>query len=377
MQILEPPSTTSYSDQDGHHIKTFLISTKPNEAGWQIAKETGHERVKTFIGKPSVIVPEELSDSRQKGHIHSNSRDTLLEEYKKHTHGIIESISSPYYYGDGTDDYFYMCNIKLTGSKAASALIESGEKTWIPFAVSPHIWANDSGVHSDWEGISLSLVPQGAYGKDAVVTKYCKGDSVSCNQSLGASLCDKEDSLAASMISSLLSESNNLNTMSTVQVTEQVPQVSNQPKEEKPDNSKLEELEALKKQLADEQKARQEKEETVTKLLNKDKTNTLNSIFKTVKDDNIRESLVQKYFDQDTDKLNDFAKDYSTHVVPSLIEEAKAQAEAELKQKVVEENKGKSKAASLPKEPEIPQESKAASTINEVKKFDMLMRGLQ
>lgn len=377
MQILEPPSTTSYSDQDGHHIKTFLISTKPNEAGWQVSKETGHERVKTFIGKPFVIVPEVLSDTRQKGHIHAESKEKLLEEYSKHTHGVIESISSPYYYGDGTDDYFYMCNIKLSGSKAASALMENGTKTWIPFAVSPHIWANDSGVHSDWEGISLSLVPQGAYGKDAVVTKYCKGDALSCSNSLGASLCDKEDSLAASMISSLLSESNNLNTMSAQVTVPQVNEVSNVPKEEVKQDSKLEELEALKKQLADEQKARQEKEETVTKLLNKDKTNTLNTIFKTVKDETVRESLVQKYFDQDTDKLNDFAKDYSTHVVPSLIEEAKAQAESELKSKTIEESKGKSKAASLPKEPEIPQESKAASvSVNEVKKFHQLIRGL-
>lgn len=198
-------------------------------------------------------------------------------------------------------------------------------------------------------------------------------------------LCPKEDESLAASISSLVTEHQNKDIMSTT--VQQVPtfsrQVNSQIQEPNPENktevkdNKLEELEALKKQLADEQKARQEKEETVTKLLNKDKTNTLNTIFKSIQDENQRESLVKKYFDQDTDKLNDFAKDFQTHVVPSLIEEAKAQAESELKSKTIEESKGKSKAASLPKEPEIPQESKAASvSVNEVKKFHQLIRGL-
>ena len=48
-----------------------------------------------------------------------------------------------------------MANIKLSGSKAASALLEHGAKTWVPFAVSPHIWAFDGNEpHADWEGIS-------------------------------------------------------------------------------------------------------------------------------------------------------------------------------------------------------------------------------
>ena len=259
MQVLEPPSTTSYQTEQGHFIKTFLISTKPNQAGWGISKETGHQKVQSFIGKPFVIIPDHLSSERQKGHIFANSRDQLLQEYKKHTHGIIESLSSPYFYGDGTDDYFYMANIKLNDSKAASALLEHGTKTWVPFAVSPHIWhvSGPENNINDWEGISLSLVPKGAYGQEAVINKYCKGDADSCNKSLPAtSFCDMEDSKAASFISSLVSNNENKNIMAQVveQSTpsfkfqnEQVPeQKLEQPKE---DNSKIEELEALKKQL--------------------------------------------------------------------------------------------------------------------------------
>ena len=383
MQILEPPQTTSYSNSDGHFIKTFLISTKGNQANWRISKETGHQKVQSFVGKPFVIIPEHLSSQTQKGHIFANSRDDLLEEYKKHTHGIIESISSPYFYGDGTDDYFYMANIKLNDSKAASALLEHGAKTWIPFAVSPHIWhvSGPENNINDWEGISLSLVPQGDYGQEAVINKYCKGDKPSCDKSLAASLCPIEDSKAASMISSLLSENENKSIMdsTTVQVPQVLPVPTTQPVQEQKED-KNEELENLKKQLEQAQNAAKEKEETVTKLLNKDKTNTLSTIFKGVKEDTVKESLIQKYLDQDTDKLNEFYKDVTAHVLPSLIEEAKAQAEAELKNKTVEENKSKSKAGSLPKEPVV-EESKAASIVpkseNQVLKFDRLMRGFQ
>ena len=384
MQVLEPPSTQSYKTQEGHFIKTFLISTKKNEAGWQISKETGHQQVQSFKGKPFVIIPEELSSKEQKGHVFADTKEALQEEYKKHTHGIIESISSPYYYADGTDDYFYMANIKLSGSKAAATLMESGAKTWIPFAVSPHIWAND-GVepHSDWEGISLSLVPQGAYGKDAVVSKYCKGEAHSCNASLAATLCSKEDASLAASITSLISNMENnpiLNAPATLQVQE-IPTntqavVENQ--EQKQDNSKLEELEALKKQLAEEQAKNKEKEDVVTKLVNKDKTNTLNKLFGSVLDQTVKDSLIANYLSVDTDLLDRYTSDYVKHVVPSLIEESRAQAEKELKEKTIEENKGKSKAGSLPKEPVV-EESKAASIVpnkqNQVLKFDRLMRG--
>ena len=378
MQILEPLSTSTYQTEQGHFIKTFLISTKPNEADWQIAKETGHKNVLSFIGKPFVIIPEHLSSQRQKGHVFAPTKEGLLEEYKKHTHGIIESVSSPYYYGDGTDDYYYTANIKLSNSKAASTLLEHGEKAFGVLAVSPHIWGDPLG---DWEGISLSLVPKGAYGQDAIVSKYCKGDAVSCSNSLAAGLCDKEDSLAASTISSLLSQSENQSIMSQIQVPQQVQEVNplktQQVQEEKKDNVVNPELEALKKQLEEAQNAAKEKEETVTKLLNKDKTNTLNKIFGEVKDDSIRKTLVDKYLPQDTDILNDFYQDVSTHVFPSLVEAAKVQAENELKNKLTEENKSKSKAASLPREP-VKEESKAASgivpkSVNEVLRFRNLM----
>jgi hypothetical protein len=192
VQILEP-QTESYTTEQGHYIKTFLISTKSNQAGWKISKCSA-SKVSTFIGKPFVIIPEHLSSDRQKGHVFANSRDQLLEEYKKHSHGIIESISGPFTYNDGTDDAFYTATIKLNDSKAASALLENGAKTWVPFAVSPHIWhigGSEDNI-TDWGGLSLSLVPKGAYGEEAVINKYCKGEKGACEKSLAAALQKQE-----------------------------------------------------------------------------------------------------------------------------------------------------------------------------------------
>ena len=169
----------------------------------------------------------------------------------------------------------------------------------------------------------------------------------------------------------------------TVQVPQvtQVPdkQILSQPIAEQPkdENKNItltkEEYETLQKTIQESQK----KDEQINNLINKDKTNTLNEIFKNVKEDSVRNNLFERYLKENTDVLKEFYKDVTTYIVPSLIEEAKVAAEQELKNKVVEENKNKSKAGSLPKEPVV--ESKAASivpkSVNEIIKFDRLMRG--
>ena len=384
MQILEPP-TESYTNESGHFIKTFLISTKHNEAGWKINKATIQEKIGTFIGKPFVIISEHLSSERQKGHVFANSRDGLLEEYKKHTHGIIESISQPYSYQDGTDDVFYTANIKLNDSKAASALLENGAKTWVPFAVSPHIWhiGGPEDNIDDWEGISLSLVPKGAYGEEAVINKYCKGDSDSCNKSLAAAnLCDKEDSKAASLITSLVS-SNDLNShMAQVAEVKEIPQVA--PVKEEPKQEKKEDVITLTKaeyQAIEEEKSKAKKlESQVTELLKENKANTLNSIFTEIEDEKDRKIVFDKYFKEEYNAkhLSEFYNDISTHILPNKIKKA-IEAQAKEAAEAQNKDKPKSKAASnisLPKEPEV-EESKAASivpkSVNEIYRFRKIM----
>ena len=392
MQILEPPRTESFSTEEGHFIKTFLISTKANQAGWRVTKDTIADKVKTFIGKPFVIIPENISSQKQKGHIFANSKDELLHKYEEHTHGIIESISEPFNYNDGTDDVFYTANIKLNDSKAASALLENGAKTWIPFAVSPHIWhysGPEDGIYN-WEGISLSLVPQGAYGQEAVINKYCKGDKPSCERSLAAAanmLCKVDDGKAAGLISSLVSSVDNNNIMSQVTeipqtpVVKEVQQIQTQPIQQE----KKEDVVSLTKEqhetLLKEKEEKEQLKQQLAQLVNENKNTKLNSIFKSVKDESLKKTLVDKYFNADVNQLNDFYGDITNHVVPSLIEEAKSQAEQDLKNKTIEDNKSKSKAASsLPKEPASSEESKAGSivpkSVNEVKRLERLMRSI-
>jgi len=379
LQILEPPQTESFTNEQGHFIKTFLISTKANEAGWRISKETIAQNIQSFVGKPFVIIPEHLSSQTQKGHIFANSKDGLLEEYKKHTHGIIESISQPYNYNDGTDDVFYTANIKLVDSKAASALLENGAKTWVPFAVSPHIW-HFTGPEDNiekWEGISLSLVPKGAYGQEAVINKYCKGDKPACDKSLAAALCDKEDASLAASITSLVSQNESTPIMST-QIQE-IPQLT--PAQKPIQEEKKEDVVSLTKEqhetLLKEKEEKEQLKQQLAQLVNENKTTKLNTIFKSVKDESLKKTLIEKYFNADVNILNDFYGDVTNHVLPSLVEEAKAQAEQDLKTKTIEENKSKSKAAALPKEPTVTQETQQVvpKTVNEVIKFDRLMRG--
>jgi len=378
VQILEP-QTESFTTEQGHFIKTFLISTKANEAGWKINKATIEQKINSFIGKPFVIIPEHLSSERQKGHVFANSRDGLLEEYKKHTHGIIESISQPYSYQDGTDDVFYTANIKLNDSKAASALLENGAKTWVPFAVSPHIWhigGPESDI-TDWEGISLSLVPKGAYGEEAVINKYCKGDKPSCDKSLAAGLCNEEDSKAASLITSLVTNDSLNSHMAQVAEVKEVKQAVEEPKQEQKEDTIT--LTKAEFEAIQEEKSKAKKlESQVTDLLKENKANTLNSIFTEIEDEKDRKIVFEKYFkdEYNAKHLSEFYNDISTHILPNKIKKA---IEAQAKE-ALEKDKPKSKAASstsLPKEPEVKEESKAASlvpkNVNEIIRFRQIM----
>ena len=400
MQILEPPQTTSYSSkEDGHIIETFLFSTKPNEADWQVSKAFGHKLADKSVGHDFIIIPELINkplSQKGGGHYWDWTEDEyldILKGYQNHSHGKIVKKKGPYYYGDGTDDYFYMANVKLNNSQAAAALMEHGARTWIPYAVSPHIYPikQENGLVEDAEFIGLALVIKGAYGPDAVVTKYCHGEEFSCNKSLSASnVCDKEDKTLAAMISSYLQrdESKSIMEAQTTQVKDIPVNSTNNPQQtytfqtpattQAVEETKKEETNKVTvdtKELEDLKK----KAEQVTSLINKDKTNTLTGIFKSVKDETIRKQLVDKYFEHNTDILNDFYKDISTHVFPSLIEEAKAQAEKELMNKTVEENKGKSKAGStLTPEPEMPKSDNkdlVPNNVNEVLRLRKLMTG--
>lgn len=218
MQVLDfvaeqglPQEVRSFSNDHGHFIETFLISTKRNDANWFIRPETGHEKVKTFQNRDFPIIPKLIQKPIKDGgggHV-KGTRAEILKAYADASHGKIVKILGPYYYKDGTDDYYYRAITKLNDSRAAAALVEHGANTWIPYAVSPHIFVNEGsdldGWH-DWEGAGLCLVIKGAYGPQATITKMCKGTEAQCMNSLVASTTETLDQTLAQIISSHISK---------------------------------------------------------------------------------------------------------------------------------------------------------------------------
>lgn len=411
MQILASnPEIQSYSTEEGHFITGFLIGTKPNEARWQISKKTGHDKVQKFIGKDFAIIPELINKPLSQGggghYFGQDTKEDLLKGYAENSHGKYTKVKGPYSYNDGTDDYYYNFDIKLRDSKAASALLEHGSKTWVPYSVSPHIWplaGPDEDIY-DWEPIGGALVIKGAYGNQAVISKLCKGTAAQCEKSLGASqsaktsTCEVGDQQTAEIISSIVSKSaslphtmpENKEAVSTPVVTTLTAEVA------KPNaNATVESQTAITnasitkvvtpEQFSEVEKRNQELEKRVTELVNKDKINTLSNLFIKVKDEKVKEELIKKYSKLDNvDQIKEIINELYPILRASEQEEEDKPAEdkdaGEEKEKQVKA-KSKGASASLPKEPEIPKDdnesSKAASVPpNKVKGIrDFFMSG--
>jgi hypothetical protein len=403
MQVLQPDvrTFTNYSNEDGHFIEAFGISTKRNGNNWAISKQTGHEKIKQFQDRDFAIIPQMLQGPT-KGHYFGNdTEEDLINGYSKHSHGKIIKIKGPYNYNDGTDDYFYNFVIKLRDSKAAAVLNEYGPKTWIPFSISPHImplsgpdWEMD-----DWHAIGTALVDRGAYGPDAIITKFCTGSAPKCEKSLAAAAlnriqkaemehvrhleettikpCEKADTESSRIITSLVSKvasfqasmaENIPNTVTNAPIP--VAELKAEPSTTAPQTPvnqitiTAEEIQKIK----DEAIAKSEAiwKEKVTALETKDKINTLNLVWAKVKDPTVKEALVKKY--QTLDNV-DIVKEIAEDVIKNLSQQEEEDKDKEKPAGDEPPTTGKkSKAASLEltKEPDIPsteekKESKAAS----------------
>ena len=171
-------------------------------------------RSKVFIGKDFSIIPELLFRPLEQGgggHVFG-PRDYVTKKYAENSHGKIVSLRGPYYHelrevGHEKDDYYYNAIVKLNDSRAASALLEHGNNTWVPFAVSPHIFINEEGGGNDevgwkdWSGAALALVIKGAYGNEAVVSKLCNGPHQACKMELLQRKASSPDNILSKVIS--------------------------------------------------------------------------------------------------------------------------------------------------------------------------------
>jgi hypothetical protein len=370
LQVLEHPRLVT-EKEDVHLIRSFLISTKPNKALWRISKETGHDKVKEFIGKDFVIIPERIFKPLEEGrggHVQGKNFEDEMKQIKDNSHGKIEKLYGPFYYDDGSGDYWYEAGSRLNGSKAATVLLDNGEKTWTKFAVSPHVWPRDGDDNNltDWDPMGLFLVIEGAYGNDATVKKYCSGSETVCSKSLAAAIQEViNSSLNTQNATDNIMSAQELST-GTSTGTEQIsfkytPQpvqtvqtpVQTPVELKKDENITLtkEEYDTVQKQLKEQEELRNE----VSQLKQERNTNILTSVFGSIEDQEQRENVIKKYLDKDVNLVKSVYDDIKTHIVPKLIANGQT----------VKEGKPESKTASLKPEPKISKEESKVASIQE------------
>ena len=369
MQILEHPKLI-HETEDVHLIETFLISTKPNQAGWRATK---HDNINDWIGKDFVIIPEKIFDLHQKqpGHMAEGSYESEMAEIKQHSHGTITKVKGPFNYDDGSNDYYYNAVVRLAGSKSAAALVDNGNKTWIPFAVSPTILPveGDDDNITKYKPMGLFLVIQGAYGDNAVVEKMCSGSALKCGTSLSAAIHqldhDTNDERLSEVLTSYIAATDKENIMSQTQELVQQPvqaasytkpiqaEVAKPQVELKKDESitlTKDEYDTVQQQL---------KEQTDLKAqvaeLKKERNQTiLNQVFGNVEDQEVKTKLFEKYNEQ-ASLVKSVYDDINTHILPKAIE-------AKLAEK--KDVKGESKSASVLKpEPKIDKNESVSASI--------------
>ena len=324
------------------------------------------------------MIDAQLLENQDDGHFYGHGRDALLEGYRKKSHGVIERTPGPFYYDDGSGDYWYDFDMRLRDSGAAAALEEYGAKSWEPYSVSPHLWdypelGQDQYDLKVWDLVGVALVMKGAFGPQAVISRLCKGSSDVCysDKGLGATLkqecyagckcstCEMEDLYLKDLITSHVGKTGsslsnnsleppnngNLSNLGNkpTELEKQVPTLDSQLAitEAKTKEAMARELEEYK--LKAKEEAEREWKAKVTALQDKDKMRTLNEIFNKdiVPDDNARKIAIDKYKDLDlvvVDSIKAAIEDYRPHLETSL----KKRLEVERPEKPEDESEGDS-----------------------------------
>lgn len=396
MQILQSPIDTKV---DGHYINGFLIGTKQTQEQpipWRISKKTATLDLikKRFLGKPFMILPNLIDNAGNpsfNGHFEGRNKEETLKGYRDNAHGIIEDITGPFPYDDGSDDYYFKHITRLNGSRSASILQQYGQNTILPFATSPHIWLDDNenpdnSEIENYDGVGLALVVKGAFGNISIINKMCSGSAGACKKSLSAStsVFNTDEQTASMLFSSLHSKTastapymsvntpingtvpsvsqsadntNNANpTISPQTQLTQAPQSNNNQivltKEEYDRLTKSnEDIEATKKALAE--------------IQNEYKTQVLTGLFSSehIADETTRNNLIEKWKGQDVKLLKDFYNDISNSIFASILEKTKTEYESKKT-----ETETKSKSASILKpEPKPESNNSKSASIEETK----------
>jgi hypothetical protein len=346
---------STFETQDGKFFRSFLIGTKRNDAEWFIRRETGHDKVKSFIDRDFAIIPELIHKPIQQGgggHI-KGTREQILKGYADNSHGKIRELVGPFYYTDSPQDYWYDQITQLSDSRSASVLHREGQKTWNGYDVSPHIFVNkgsDAEGWEDWEGAGLNLVIKGAFGNQSIITKFCDGTKAQCFKDLMASTAKITDESIAELLTSHLSKfastPHSMPDNQTNKPDSGLPDSGLATKDKNKSNPTVDPQKDLttapiigdKVEVSKEEWDRiRERADAVTEMENERKQEILGGLFAVIDDEKEREKEIKDYAKLDM-KTVKMLKLYSEKRDAKLKEIVKAQLKAEAKEEEEKED---------------------------------------
>jgi hypothetical protein len=349
----------AYADSQGDFIEGHLIDTRMNGRNWRVPN-TGERLTKILNervpGKDFMIDADKISRGVDAHYYGNHTKEQILAGYNHYSHAKYVKVLGPFPYNDGTNDVYYRFIAKLNNSKAASALLENGKKGIVPFSHSAHLWPTETTKDGivDFDFLGGALVVKGAYGKDATISKLCRGTEDSCITSLSVSadgidtnndlVCaQKNDDLAASVISSLVS---NLAQNQSYMVENVNLEVTKAPVSAQPDSTTIspqqsstapvigtgkesqtviqnpyymteeERNKMVERAVEEEKKKWQDK---VTALETKDKINTLSAVLDKIKvqDEKARKNFIEKWQKSEfVGQIPEILEDILPHVLP-------------------------------------------------------------
>lgn len=340
LQLEEPRHITE--QEDVHLIETFLISDKLNEAGWALNRNTKTD-IQEWVGKDFVMIPEKIFDptESQPGHVSGDSYEEEMAEIRKHSHGKIVKVKGPYNYDDGSDNRYFKAVVRLKDSLSANSLVENGNKTWVPFAVSPQIWREEGPRENvtKYKPMGLFLVIKGAYGENSVVEKMCTGSALKCGTSLSAAIHqlnhDTNDQHLSEVLTSYISVIDKNKVSMSAQTPEQVqtpvqnftkPELVqhtlNQPVELKKDETislTKDEYDKLNKSNTEQADLKTE----VEQLKKERNESIINQVFGSIEDQEARNKIFAKYAElKDARVVKQVYEDFNTYILPKAIAKA-------------------------------------------------------
>lgn len=347
IQLEEPRHITE--QEDVHLIESFLIGTKENEAGWKI---NNGNNIQDWVGTDFVMIPEKIFDptESQPGHVSGDSYEEEMAEIRNHSHGKIVKVKGPYSYDDGSDDYYFKAVVRLKDSLSANSLVENGNKTWVPFAVSPQIWREEGPRENvtKYKPMGLFLVIKGAYGEQSVVEKMCTGSALKCGTSLSAAIHQLNHDTNDQHLSEVLTSYISVIDKNKVSMSAQTPEIVQQPVQNftkpelvqqplnQPVELKKDETISLTKDEYDKlnkNNTEQADLKTEVEQLKKERNESIiNQVFGSIEDKEARTAIFEKYSSlKDARVVKQVYEDINTHILPKAIEAKLKESKTEVK----------------------------------------------